>query len=175
MSSDALRFIRKNGKIIPITAAKGARAAAVTTRVGRAATAIGAGASLAHGARLAKTSKGHSDVKVNKKYDAAGFALSVASGVVAAATFGLGIKGFAAGAVASHGLDALGISANIASVAGRGNAVGRTKQGAKQEARNLIVGNAVFAGGVLASKSGRARLVSWTQKAVSLAKKGLIR
>lgn len=173
---DAVSFIRKNGKIIPIRAAQGAGHASRAGKIlrgAKAATAVGASVGLAKGA-LAKK-KGHSDVAVNKKYDAAGFALSVGSGIIAAATFGLGVKGFAAGAVASHGLDALGVAANVASVRGKGNLRGRAEQGAKQEARNLVIGNAVFGAGLLASSKNRARLVSWTQKAVALAKKSLIR
>lgn len=111
-------------------------------------------------------------VKVRRGWDAAGLGLSVASGGLAAAYFsGHGAKGFVGSQVASHAIDALGVSANIASVAGRGNAKGRARQGARQEARNFILGNAVYAAGVVGLKRNRSALAGQVKRVAQWGKK----
>jgi hypothetical protein len=123
-SSDSnVRFIRRNGKVIPIRAAL---QAARATRVGVATAKVGLATSSAHKVfRGSKQSGGlrqlfHREIKVNRGFDALGLGLSVASGIIGAATFSSGTKGFLAGAAASHAIDAAGVAANVASVSARG-------------------------------------------------------
>lgn len=187
--ADGVRFFRKDGKIIPIREAAGAAAAGaakVGTKLAKLhkqtrfahGVVVGAGAATAasHGT-LKSTNKA---VKPNKTLDAAGLGFSVGAGVLAAATFAGGAKGLAAGFFASHALDAAGITANVASVAGKGHKVDRAKQAAKQEARNFVVGNAVFAAGIVGSKTNRAAAFKYAkgvaegaQKTLAFARKAL--
>lgn len=156
-----VRFIRKNGKIIPIGAAR-------VASVGARAAGAGAAALAAHSASKEKAKH----ITVNHKLDLTGLGLSVASGAVAAATFSTP-AGFVGGHLAAHAIDAAGIGANIGSVAGRGHAKERAQQGAKQEFRNLLVGNAIYGAGVLGVKKNRDALIGATQKILALARKGL--
>lgn len=112
-------------------------------------------------------------IKVNHALDLTGLGLSVASGALAAATFSGGVKGLVGGHLAAHGIDAAGIAANVASVSGHGKIKARAKQAAKQETRNFLVGNAVYAAGVLGSSNNRAALAGYTSKIVGLARKAL--
>jgi len=160
MSQAAVRFIRKNGKIIPIrAAAQGARAAG----------AVAVTAAAAHGTRASGHSPNakHPAFKTNGALDAAGLGISLASGAIAAATFSTP-KGFVAGHAAAHALDALGVTANLASVAGKGHAKERAKQGAKQEIRNLVLGNLVYGAGVIALPKNRAAAKAYASKAASV-------
>lgn len=164
--ADAVRFIRKNGRVIPISAAAGAGA-----RVARGA-AVGAGAALAAKSHFQKQEgKPGPKIKINRALDLTGLGLSVASGALAAATFSGGAKGFLAGHAAAHGIDIVGVGANVASVAGKGHGKERAAQAAKQEARNFAVGNAVYLGGILASAKNREAAVQYTAKGVQMAKK----
>lgn len=109
---------------------------------------------------------------VNKNMDRLGLGLSVASGAIAAGTLsGFGAKGFVAGQTAAHVLDAFGIGANISSVAGRGRKTERTKQAAKQEARNFIIGNTVYALGALGLKKNRQAAAGVARSAVQIVKR----
>lgn len=153
-----IRFIHKNGKIIPIRDAANAVAAARTVNsVGQA---------------IARPKKSPA-VKVNRGLDLAGLGLSVASGALAAATFSTP-KGFVGGHAAAHAIDIAGVTANAASVAGRGHLKDRAKQAAKQEGRNFAVGNAVYIGGVIGFKKNREAAVKYTAKAANYAKDILI-
>lgn len=162
-----VRFIRKHGRVIPIrdAAATGAKVAAV-----------GAAAYELHKGAKQKQNfidKFKPKIKINKGLDALGLGLSVVSGAVGAATFGRSAKSFVGGMVASHGIDALGITANVASVKGHGQRAERIKQATRQEARNLVVGNAVYFGGILATKGGRKIVGTGVSKAVGIARKFL--
>lgn len=189
MADDGVRFIRKDGRIIPIharaagnaSARTGARAAVgaagkklaklhKSTRFAHG-VAVGAGAAMI--AHHGKIGSRHPQVKVNKKLDLLGLGLSVASGVAGAATFSHGARGLLAGFVASHAIDAAGIAANVASVTGKGHKIERAKQGAKQEARNFVIGNAVFAAGIVATKNNRATLVKGAKAGLKYAGKTL--
>lgn len=114
-------------------------------------------------------------VKVNKRLDYAGLGLSVASGVVAAATISGGLRRFAIGTGISHALDAAGIAANVASVAGKGQRKERIKQGAKQETRNFIIGNGIYAAGLVGFKQNRQAFRSATSVVFNVLKRGIKR
>lgn len=179
MSSSGLKFIRKDGRIIPLRQAAGGAARAVGKKLSKAhkstrfAHGVAVGAGLATAANQGTFKSKNPEVKVNKAASLVGLGLSVTSGVIAAATFAGGAKSFLGGAVASHAIDAAGISANIASVAGKGHAKARAEQAAKNEARNFIVGNAVFVGGLFATKANRAALGGYAAKTLAVARKVL--
>jgi hypothetical protein len=165
-----MRFIKKDGRIIPIGAAvgaaavKGARAASATRRAVK--------TPLAAAAR-AKIHK-QAEVKVNRTLDLTGLGLSVASGAIAAATFAGGARSLVGGAVASHAIDAVGIGANLASVAKGGGTKGqKLKQAGRQEARNLLVGNAIYGAGLIGMKSNRQAAVGFAKKIIALGRKAL--
>lgn len=167
MASAPLTFIRHNGRVIPIHGQEppGEKKPGIVEQHKKVAhAAVAATSSVVHKAKvhveagLDALGVHLQPVQTNKKLDALGVGLSVASGVVSAATFSKGVKGFAGGLVASHGLDALGVGANLASVAGKGQRKERVKQAARQEARNFVIGNAVFGAGIIGSKTNRATL-----------------
>ncbi len=163
--SGATGFFRKDGKIIPIRAAAAAGAVVAAHKV-KSARAINAAV------QLKKHPNADKKIHVNRALDLGSLGLSIASGVVAAATFGTP-KGLVAGFLASHAIDAAGIGANIASVAGKGDTKLRAKIAAKQEGRNFIAGNAVYAAGVLGTATGRAALVNYTSKILEFGRKVL--
>jgi hypothetical protein len=164
--ASGLRFIRKGGRVIPIAAkalpaARGAKLAGHTVK------------GTAGGVVNRKIKAPVPPVKVNRGLDLAGLGLSVASGVLGAATFSSGVKGFVGGAIGGHAIDAAGIAANLGSVAGKGRLKDRATQAAKQEGRNLVIGNAVFAAGVLGSSKNRATLAGMAKGAAAGAAKVL--
>lgn len=176
MAQSGLRFIHKDGRIIPIRAAQSAGTVArKAVAIGKAASAIGATASAAKATRDRSKNKFTAQPMnlTNKKWDAAGIGLSVASGAVAAATFGLGAKGFIAGQLASHGIDALSIAANVKGVAGKGHTKERVIQGARNEARNQILGYGVYGAGIVAVKTNREAAVKYGSKGLAYGKKVL--
>lgn len=161
-AGDAIRFIKKDGRVIPITAAAGGagRVAQAAGKAIKTARVANAGAMVA---RHGLTGEQHNKIVVNKKLDALGLGLSVASGVVAAATFSGGAKGLLAGSVLSHALDAGGVAANVGSVAGKGNGKERAKTAAKNEARNFAIGNLIFAAGIVGVKANRQAAVKYAE------------
>jgi len=174
--ADDMRFIKKNGRVIPIRAAQGAgRVLSHKVLKGaRIATAAGAAGAAAIAAKKHKSIKGtNTGIKVNKSWDLAGLGLSVASGAVAAATFGMGVKGFTAGLIGSHALDAASVGANIKGVAGHGQLKARATEGAKHETRNILVGYGVYGAGILASKGNRQAAVNYAGKILQVARKVL--
>lgn len=176
--SDGISFIRKNGRVIPIRASGGggghakafAKAAkgplAKAGHFARAA-AIGAGVS-----QVAEHGMGSKAIKVNNKMDLLGLGASIASGAAGALLFNTPKK-LAAGFIATHALDAAGIAANVASVSGKGKKIERTKQAAKQEARNFVAGNAVYLAGIVGIKSNRDAAKSALKKAPAAAEEAL--
>jgi hypothetical protein len=158
-------FIRKNGKIIPlhaaVGAAKGAAFAASSYETARA-------------LRHKKTfwEKLRPSIKVDRKWDAAGIGLSLASGALGAATFGFGTKGFLAGQAATYAIDAASVGAAGAAVQGKGRIKERAKTFATIEARNIVLGNAVFYGGILAQKASRERVVKVVTKGIKFLRLG---
>lgn len=176
-------FFRKDGRVIPIRASSGGRQGRASTKVpGR------HGLPLARGAQVAATAasttyqvhrsiQAHKapaqKIQVRRGLDALGIGLSVASGVLGAVTFSGGTKSFIGGAVGGHVLDAAGIAANAASVTGKGKTKSRIRQGARQESRNFLIGNAVYAAGILGSKTNRATLVASAKKLIEFGKKAL--
>lgn len=169
--ADVTGFFRKGGKIIPIRAAAGVGRAGKITRAVKVAGHAGVAAAGVHAIR--KSGLKSKEIKVNRALDMTGLGLSVAAGVVAASTFSGGWKSAVGGAIASHAVDAAGIAANVASVAGRGNARARAEQGAKQEARNFIVGNAVWGAGFLASGKNRKALAGYATSILKFARKAV--
>ncbi len=93
--------------------------------------------------------------------------------MVAAATFTGGWKSMVGGAVASHAIDAAGIAANVASVAGKGHLKERAEQAAKQEARNFAIGNAVWGAGLIGVKKNRTELVGYAKKILEFGRKAV--
>lgn len=175
MSSDVLGFFRKGGKVIPIRAASSAaRAASHGSKAAHVVKAVARAGIVAKGVHsIRKSGLKSKEIKVNRALDMTGLGLSVAAGIVAASTFSGGWKSIAAGAVASHAVDAAGIAANVGSVAGKGKLKARAEQGAKQEARNFIVGNAVWGAGLLASSQNRKALVGYTKTILKFARKAV--
>lgn len=169
--SDAIRFIRKNGRIIPIAARTGADHSRIARAAVHTSRAVGIGVA-AHEIKKGLTSKNAKQpIKVNKFADAASLGLSIASGAIGAVTFTGGAKRIVGGALGVHAVDAVGIAANAASVAGHGKAKERGKQFARQEARNLLVGNAVYAAGIVGIKKNRVALAGYASKVIAFAKK----
>lgn len=174
--ADTVGFFRKNGKIIPIhKVAGGAAKSAISTgaragyragHIAGRATQYGLGAYAIHQAVKKKP-----QIKVNSGLDALGVGLSALSGAIGAATFAGGTKSFVAGAAAGHAIDIAGVAANAASVAGQGDKKGRAKQFARQEGRNFLIGNGVFAAGLIGMKRNREALAEGSKKAVAVTQK----
>jgi hypothetical protein len=172
-----VKFIRRNGKVIPIGAAvrTGARVVKKTAlKAAKGGSLALSGAQIASAARTIKKNP-KQDIKINQGYNALGLGLAAGAGALSAATFGLGAKGFFGGMAGSLALDVGGAAANIASVRGRGRTGERIKQAARQEARNFLVGNAVYGVGLLAFKKNRERLAMGAAKVIEFAKKALVR
>ena len=189
----ALRWIHKNGKAIPIRAAANAAGKSYDKHKKNADAAGGAGIVAHTAVKAARTArfashtvkgavgltgtaalKNHqTKIKVNPLMNMTAIGTAVASGVIGAATFASGTKGFLIGSAITHGIDAAGIAANIASVAGKDNLKDRAKQGAKQEARNLIIGNAIYAAGIVGMPRNRSALKSGAEIAGKYAVKTL--
>ena len=165
-----MHFIRKNGRIIPIRD----EGAGIGKRVGQAyQRKLGHAQAAVMGARraVAQIGIGHPPIKVNRGLDALGLGISLASGAVAGLGFGTGVKGLAASQTLAHAMDFGGIAANAASVAGRGQAKDRAVQGAKQEARNFVLGNGLQVGLMFGLKRNRTAAVQYAKKAWDVGQK----
>jgi len=176
MSGDIVGFFRKDGRVIPIRSSGAGRAAGHALKIAKGASAIAHGTTAVVGAHalathLRNVKASSSKVHVNRGLDALGLGLSIGTGALAAATFSGGIKTFAAGALATHAIDAAGITANAAAVAGHGHTKERVRLGARNEARNFVIGNAVYAAGILGIKKNRDVLVNVGKTAFKFGKK----
>jgi hypothetical protein len=178
-----VRFIRKGGRVIPIREPDAVISKAGRTlltrgskplKILRGAAVVGTAADITRGIKKFKANP-KQKIKVHQGLDALGLGLSVASGALGAATFSHGAKGLISGMIAGHAIDAGGIAANIASVSGKGKLKERATQAARQEARNLVIGNAVYAVGILAVKKNREKLAEYAVKLVQFARKALVR
>lgn len=171
MSDQGVRFIRKDGRVIPIhDGGNVGKSPHPLVKQARSKSGIISNHSPKGLKKVAAKTQAPKQVKVRAGYDALGVGLSVASGVIGAATFTGGAKRFASGFIASHVVDAAGLAANAASVAGSDNKTERAKKFAKQEVRNTVLGNAVYVAGLLALKQNRAAFRSGATTAVTLAK-----
>jgi hypothetical protein len=160
--SDAIRFIRKNGRIIPIRASLGAGHIAKAASL-----ATGAGAAYStHKNGFKKSDK----INVNHKLDLASLGLSAATGAIGAATFATP-RGLALGSAATHVIDAAGTALAAASVVGKGHKKERAKQFARQETRNFLVGNAIYGAGILGLKKNREAAAEYAVKGLEYSKK----
>lgn len=179
--NNGVRFIRKNGRIIPIKPGAWDHAAR-TTIVGRklvhgavAGTGLALSARDAYRARNKAKIPKNPNVKVNKGWNAAGLGLSIASGALAAATFAKNGNGWGSvikGAVASHIIDAAGVAANIKSVSGsKASDRDKAEQIAKQEGRNFLIGNGVYAAGMFGLKRNRKAAVDYVKSGYKVSKK----
>jgi hypothetical protein len=177
-----IKFIHKDGRVIPLVNGQNTpilseakryanRKVAQVKTIGRAAHKTLDTAKTHVESGLSKIGIGPQPVHVRKGLDALGLGLSVASGVVGAATFSRPTKGFLGGFVAGHALDVVSTAANVASVAGRGNRKERLKQAGRQELRNIVVGNAVYVAGLVGMKSNRTRINSIARGIVNFSKK----
>lgn len=180
-----MKFIRKNGKIIPIrdgakgatrTVARGAVKGAAKRAIIKGASRgfrLGQAAGIATAAVAAKKIK-RQPIKVDPVMNAVGIGAAVASGVAGAAGFSHGAKGFFGSLGVSLGLDAVSTGANIASVRkGPGTTKQKALQVAKQEARNIVIGNAVYGAGLLAVQKNREKVVEYASKFVQFGRKYL--
>ncbi len=147
-----VRFIRKNGRIIPIMQ---------KTQTVKQGALVGASIAAIPALKQVKAK----EVTPHFGLAAASVGASVASGIVSGLTFFRpGLKSFLGGTGASIGLDAVSTAANVASYAGKGNFKGRAKGIAKLEATNILVGNAVFAGTLLAHGPSRRKIFEGAAK-----------
>lgn len=177
MADGGVRFIRKGGRVIPIGAKTAGKVAGrIAKKALPGARIVGAASAVYAIKKNIKKYKANpkQDIKVHKGLDALGLGLSVASGALGAATFSSGLKGFLGGALGSHLIDAGGVTANIASVTGKGKFKQRAEQAARQEARNFLIGNAVYAAGIIGIKRNREKLVEYSGKILEFAKKALV-
>lgn len=170
--ADVLGFFRSGGKIIPIT--KHSANVVHGARAVKAAKIVGGAAVSSYGAKkIRQEGLKNTKIKVNQKLDLTSLGLSIASGVISAASFTGGVKRVAGGALLSHAVDALGTAATIGSVAGKGQGKERAKQAAKQEARNFVVGNAVYAAGIIGVKKNRQAVVGYAKKILEYGRKAV--
>lgn len=195
MMGDAIGFIRKNGRIIPLRGASGA-AHKVAKGALQAHHAIKNIAKIPKHTQTLKQDTKSKGIKVNRALDMTALGLSIASGVVAAATFSGGWKSLAAGAIASHVIDAAGIAANVASVTDKkqlSSVYGKVKSGnysaikelgtaknkqaaivaGKNEARNFVIGNAIYAAGLVGIKRNRTELAGYAKSILNFGRKAL--
>jgi hypothetical protein len=140
MASDAVRFIRKGGRVIPIRAPSGG----------------------------GKTAKGKIAPRTALKYGST--AVALAGGVISAASLGMGKFGLIGGHALGYGLDAASTSMAVAAHAGHGNAKLRVKETFKTELLNQAVGWGSFFGIAAALPSSRRAVVSGAKKVMSIRK-----
>lgn len=165
--SDVIAFRRIHGRIIPVKAGGNPLNKA---SAGKAARLAGHAAVIGGAGYLASKSNKKGTLQPNRGLQAVGFATNVASGILSGATMFSGGKKFWASQAGSFGLDAVSSTANVASFAGKGKLKQRAKLAAKQEVINNAAGYAAFGATLLSSAKGRAKLLEYGQKAVSLAK-----
>ena len=186
MSFAGIRFIRKDGRIIPI-------------RDGSAPSGTDAGQKPPHPAvrklQAARANlhvkKEEFKIKVNaglekigsqtrlptepitprKDLNALGLGLAVAGGAISALTFTGSAKKIIIGQTVGQLFDIGSSIANVGSVAGADRRKERLKLGAKQELRNTIIGHAVFGAGLVGLKKNRAATVSGIRTVGTFAKK----
>ncbi len=147
-----IRFIRRNGRVIPIL--RRAEVAKQTAFVG---------ASVAGLSALKKVKA--KEITPHFGLAAASVGASVASGLVSGLTFFRpGLKSFLGGTGASLGLDVAATGLGVGAYAGKGQFKARAKGAAKLEAANVIIGNAVFAGTLLAHGPSRRKIFEGAAK-----------
>jgi hypothetical protein len=137
-----MNFIRKGGKVIPIGALRGGVFAKKTISAGIRSSGLA-------------IKRPETNIKPKQGLRALGFGLSVASGIVGAATVSGGAKKLLTGLAVSTGLDIASSTANVAAYTGKGNGKERFKLAAKQEGINQSVGWGIYGAGLLASKKNR--------------------
>lgn len=165
----AVRFIRKNGRIIPI------RAAAAGGRVGRSASHVAAAAATVSATHRALKNPHQHEVAGNKAMKVGSEVLSAAGGAIAGATFGHGVKGFTAGHVASFGIDTGATALGIGAFTGKGKTKQRARGAAKQELKNQAIGWGSFAAAAAVTPSSRKRIAEYAGKIAAFGKKALKR
>jgi hypothetical protein len=155
--NSAIRFIRKDGRIIPIAAAAAGSSAVK-----------GGAAAITH--HVLKK-QGVTAVKGNPYLKAASEFLVTAGGFASGAALKFGGKGLLAGAVADEvvGLTASGLGA--AAFAGKGQRKERAAGIAKQELKLQALGWGAFGAGAMSSKGSRAVAAKGVGKALSFARK----
>lgn len=156
-------FRRIRGRIVPIKAT----GETVAKGIGVGIAAFGARAA----ARKYDSIGNQKGIKVRPILDTLGLGTAVASGAVAAATFSGPLRKVGLGIAASLGLDAISSASAALSVMGKGKVEERIKQGAKQEARNFLLGNLVFAGGLIGTPANRARAAALAKAAARLVRR----
>lgn len=165
-----VRFIRKGGKVIPIRAARAARLGRVAQIPLRGAQTVAAAKGIK---KLNHDITKKPNIKPNQFLNAAGTAVAVGSGVVSGALFGGGARGFLAGTAASLGLDFGSTALTIAAHAGKGHMKTRAKMAAKEEFKNVIIGNAAYGATILAVPRSRAKLMEYVGKISAFGRKAL--
>lgn len=157
-------FRRIRGRIVPI------KAQSLGVKLTKVAVAAEKGVKVAHtaGSIAAYGGLKKVNVKPHRGFQALGLATAVADGLVSGLTFFTpGAKAFVAGQALGIGLGAGSSAANAYSFVGKGAVKERIKGAARQEGINTILGNAVFAGTLLAVPSSRARIFGGIAKAAS--------
>jgi len=172
--SDALRFIKKNGRVIPIGAAHAAVAVGAARRV------ASTGSAITTSTALRKHPQAKMDVKPNAGMKFASTALAIAGGIGAGLSLGHGGKLIAGAHVANEAADIASTALVAGAYAGKGNAKARLKQGADLEIKNQALGWAAYGATALRSSESRAAIkgiakgtAAYAGKVIALARKAL--
>lgn len=173
---DAISFIHKDGRIIPI------RGASSAIRASRAA--VGAAGVVAHvkerrqpkskfKAVADQVTRRNQPIKPNKAMKYGSMALSAVEGAATGLALGHGFKVGAAAHIAGLGLEAGTVGLAAGAYAGRGKFKQRSVAIAKQEATNQAIGWGVYGASILGRKAGREALVANAKTVASYAGKVL--
>lgn len=165
----AVRFIRVNGKVIPIRAPTGAGGKVAARAITKGATKAAASPTL-H--KIANHLSKQKSIKPNFMLKYGSEALSVAEGA-ASGLLPMNAKGLVAG-VGVHVAGEVAVGGlGAAAYAGKGHKALRLKAIAKQEATNQALGWGAFAATSLGTKAGRAAAAGAAEKILSFARKTL--
>lgn len=162
-----VKFIRKNGRIIPI------RAAALGARATRSASHVAAAAGTAAALHRAVKNRHEPAVEGNKAMKFGSEALSVAGGALSGATLGHGMKGFALGHAASFAIDTGATALGAGAFIGKGHTQERARGAARQELKNQAIGWTSFGAAALAVPASRKRIAEYATKILAFGRKAL--
>ncbi len=167
---DAVRFIRKNGKVIPIRATSGAAKVATAGAVIAATRKPSSPPPTKLHAIANKLTKNNS-IKPNFMLKYGSEALAVGEGAASALIPVHGAKSVAAATALHFGGEAAITGAGAAAYAGRGHRALRARGIAKQEVTNQALGWGTYAAVSLGSKAGRDNLANTGKAAFAVSKK----
>lgn len=147
--SDGVKFIRVNGRVVPIRS----------------------GAPGSNKAPKGYAKRAGKEPKVRKGLRLMSNVSAVASGVISGATLFSGVKLFAAGQALGLGLDLGSTAFNAGAHVGKDRKAKRLKGLAKTELTNNVIGYGAMAATILSQKKGREKIVEYSAKAVNGLKK----